>query len=282
MLALVAAAGVLATWALFVLTGPGQAIDDMAYRGSTIGRARLSEGAVSVLDVVSVGSMAVAVAVLVVLAALRRSLLLALACVVLVAGANVTTQLLKHVLLQRPALGLGDENTLPSGHTTAATTLAVALVLVVPPVLRGVTGLLAAGYAVATGVSTIVAGWHRPSDVVAALCVVTAWTAALLAVPVIRAAVTGRRPAGPALRRARDLLLAAGAVGLVASVAALAVVVLAGGVADAEVSAYAAVEGAGRTLRLLAYAGGVVGSAAVGALAFGAVLGLLRHGPQRA
>jgi membrane-associated phospholipid phosphatase len=104
-----------------------------------------------------------------------------LAAVVLVAGANVTTQVLKSVLehARTKAFEHGWElpwpNSFPSGHTTAAASIAVALLLVVPPAYR----LLAAGVGVAltgaVGLSVVILGWHYPSDVLGALLVVATW-----------------------------------------------------------------------------------------------------------
>ena len=65
----------------------------------------------------------------------------------------------------------------PSGHTTAAASVSAALLLVVPPRARPWAAVLGAGYTTATGISTLIGQWHRPSDVVAAVLVVLAWTA---------------------------------------------------------------------------------------------------------
>jgi hypothetical protein len=115
-------------------------------------------------------------------------------------GANLSTQVLKHVVLDRPRLGLAvfDENTLPSGHTTAAASASAALVFVVPPRARPWAALLGAGYTAATGISTLVGRWHRPSDVAAAVLVVLAWSA--LACALSAATGPGRRR----VRAARD------------------------------------------------------------------------------
>jgi membrane-associated phospholipid phosphatase len=104
-----------------------------------------------------------------------------LAAVVVVAGANVTTQTLKSVLehVRSKAFEHGYElpwpNSFPSGHTTAAASIAVALLLVVPAAHR----LLAAGVGVAltgaVGLSVVILGWHYPSDVLGGLLVVAAW-----------------------------------------------------------------------------------------------------------
>jgi len=66
-----------------------------------------------------------------------------------------------------------------------AASVAVALVLALPARLRGVGGVVGAGFTALAGVATLSAGWHRPSDAVAALLVVGAWASAAGAVLVI-------------------------------------------------------------------------------------------------
>jgi membrane-associated phospholipid phosphatase len=58
-------------------------------------------------------------------------------------------------------------NTLPSGHSTAAVAVAIAGVAVA---WRGRWAVVIVGmaYAIGIGVATVIAGWHRPSDVIAA------------------------------------------------------------------------------------------------------------------
>jgi peptidoglycan/LPS O-acetylase OafA/YrhL len=68
-------------------------------------------------------------------------------------------------------------NSLPSGHTTTAASVAIALVLVLPRQVRAWGALLAAGYAAVAGVATLSAGWHRPSDAIASMLIVGAWAA---------------------------------------------------------------------------------------------------------
>ncbi|MEJ5946724.1 phosphatase PAP2 family protein [Pseudokineococcus basanitobsidens] len=271
---MLAAVGVLAVWAALVTTGPGQVVDEVAFAGSVRGRDLLDGRATDVLSLVSEGTLVLGVVVLVVLAVLRRRLRLAVAAVALVGGANVTTQLLKHVVLQRPDLGLGSANSLPSGHTTVAATLAVALVLVVPVAVRGPVALLGAAYTAATGVSTLVAGWHRPSDVAAALLVTAGWTALVVAgLRVLGGSATGRVGRGWAAA-----LAAAGAAGAVLGLAALLAAAAAIDAAGTVVVASAA-QDAGRGVQLLSYAGGVLVSAGGSALLLGAVLALLRRTP---
>lgn len=133
----------------------------------------------SVLGYVSIGAIVVVVAGCGVVAFLRGRAHLALAAVAVIGGANITTQLLKHSLLERPdlGLGLGTLNSLPSGHTTVVASSVGAALLVAPRVTRPILAA-AGGFATTlTGASTVVAGWHRPSDVVAALAVSLVWTA---------------------------------------------------------------------------------------------------------
>lgn len=110
------------------------------------------------------------------------------AALVLIAGANLTTQLLKAVLehARHKAFEHGVElpwaNSFPSGHTTAAATLAVALLFVVPARHRPAAAVVGALLTAGVGISTIVLDWHYPSDVLGALLVVGAWAFAMLAV----------------------------------------------------------------------------------------------------
>jgi len=92
---------------------------------------RLQEG----LRWVSVGSVGLSILACVTLALVRRRFDLALAAVALIGGANVTTQILKYDLFTRPDLSQGP-NSLPSGHTTVALSIALAAVIVAPSAWR--------------------------------------------------------------------------------------------------------------------------------------------------
>lgn len=133
------------------------------------------ERLLSVLGYVSIGSAAAVLAACVVVALARRDLRLAIAAVVLVAGSNVTTQLLKHAVLERPDHGLGVHNSLPSGHATVVLSVLVAALLVAPGALRPLVGLAGGLLATFVATSMVVAGWHRPADLLVAACVCLAW-----------------------------------------------------------------------------------------------------------
>ncbi|GAB3154594.1 hypothetical protein GCM10027290_49370 [Micromonospora sonneratiae] len=181
LLAIVQGLAFVALWWVAVRTGRGQSLDTIALAGNTIGQHRIEDLVDTVLNAMSVLSLLAATAVIGFIALIRGRIALALVTTLLIAGANVTTQLLKHGLY-RPDLGIDPEraavgNTLPSGHTTVAASVAVALVLVLPARVRGWGALLAAGYAALAGVGTLSAGWHRPSDAAAAMLVVGVWAA---------------------------------------------------------------------------------------------------------
>lgn len=154
----------------------GQRWDDSAMRTVVAGRdTKLT--VLSVLGYVSIGAIIIVVVGCALVALLRGKIHLAIGAAIVIAGANVTTQVLKESILSRPDLGLGTLNSLPSGHTTVAASAVGAALLVVPRLSRPLIATAGGLVTTLTGASTIVAGWHRPSDVVAALAVALLWTA---------------------------------------------------------------------------------------------------------
>lgn len=271
-----AAVALLATWALyvtwdtFVRTGSGQSVDQLALDGAARGQGRLWELAEPVLGVVSTTFVGLALAVAVVLALVRRRWWLAAQVVVLVVGANLTTQVLKYVVLDRPALldvPRADVNTLPSGHTTVAASVAAGLLVAVPRRWRPVVAVAGAGFTAATGVSTLVGQWHRPSDVVAGVLVVLAW-----------GALTCALGSPSSLDRPQDggTAATAGAAALLLVGAAVSGVVALGALGGAGGTAWGLPTGGGLT----AYMGGVLGVVAV-TLAASATLLLVRQATAR-
>jgi membrane-associated phospholipid phosphatase len=95
----------------------------------------------------------------------------ALAVVVLLGATSVSSELLKALLAYPRYAGAipGSHVTpaaFPSGHATAAMTLACACVLVSPARLRPLAAFVGAGFALAVSFSVVALGWHFPSDVV--------------------------------------------------------------------------------------------------------------------
>jgi hypothetical protein len=261
---------------VFVGTIRGQLVDTAALDGNVIGRRYLEDLGDVVLGAVTVLAVLVAVVSIGFIALARGRVALAGAATLLVVGANLTTQLLKQ-LLDRPELGVDLErvvagNSLPSGHTTVAASVAVALVLVLPPAVRGWAAVLGTGFAAVVGAATLAADWHRPSDSVTALLIVGAWAA--LAGLLLVVARRGR-PAGvsPGHRPALVTLALAGLAGLFLAAVALVLTdqVLAGE-APANADLTTRLELLGRGRLLMAYAGAVAGITGVASLVMAAVL----------
>ena len=157
-------------------TGVGQRVDERAMRTVVAGR-ETELTVLSLLGRISIGAVLALSMVCVVLAIMRGRVRLAAAALVVIVGANISTQLLKDVVLERSLLDVIAPNSLPSGHTTVVASAVGALLLVSPAALRLLVVVAGAFAVMATGASTIVAGWHRPADIVAALAVCLAWTA---------------------------------------------------------------------------------------------------------
>lgn len=126
-----------------------------------------------VLPLPAVPMVVLAVLALVVVGLARRRLAAALVAIMLLSAGAGAGALLK-ALLPRPRLNLdgwATANSFPSGHVVLAMSIVLALLVVTPAALR----LLVAGVgAVATSLvasATLIAAWHRPSDVVGAVAV---------------------------------------------------------------------------------------------------------------
>ncbi|WP_341856517.1 phosphatase PAP2 family protein [Brachybacterium sp. GPGPB12] len=227
-------------------TASGQRLDQLTLSGSRNHDGLLSRITELAVETVSMPVIIALLALTAVIAPLRRRPAALSPLASLVLGANLTTQVIKHLLVSREVLGPGIEpttNSFPSGHSTLAATTMIALVLVAGRArpLVAPLGLLWSG---AAGIGTLVTGWHRPSDVIGAIAVSAAWTFLVLGVDgshtrrrrARRAAAhagRGRRRRGRALRQdvprlpraelACALVLGAiGVVGLVAGAAGIA------------------------------------------------------------
>lgn len=136
------------------------------------------------LATISVASLGGATVIIALIGFARGGLRLAIGASAVIVGANVLTRVLKLVVLDRPPLSeaadrFGAHNSFPSGHATVAISLAVALLLVVPAGARLYVAIPACLVAFAVGAATVAAGWHRPSDVMGAFLMATAWGAAI-------------------------------------------------------------------------------------------------------
>jgi membrane-associated phospholipid phosphatase len=147
----------------------------------------------------------------------------AVAVGVLLVATGATTQTLKHLMAQpRVADWLGpwgqiENASWPSGHSTAAMTLALCAVLVSPPAVRAVTALVGGAFAIGVGYATLALTWHYPSDVVGGFFVAGLWVA--LAVAVLhRVEPASAEPAG---RQRWEPLAVVGGLGAIVAAAIL-------------------------------------------------------------
>jgi len=160
------------TYWVAVRTATGQRWENAALAGRAGASPEALQTAQDRLDQFTVTMLAASIVVLVVIGLVRRRVLLGLAAAGVVVGSLALAEVLKRVVLTRPALvtAPGDitDNSFPSGHTTIAMALMVAAVLVVPYALRPLTALVVAAWGVGVSGYTVTAGWHRVSDTIGA------------------------------------------------------------------------------------------------------------------
>ncbi|MGO4247925.1 phosphatase PAP2 family protein [Paenarthrobacter sp. RAF54_2] len=168
--------GLVVTYYFFVRTTLGQFIDESALVEATELSGSAGRASTRFLDMLPILSVAIAAIVVLFVTVARRRWTAAGIAVAACIAANLATQVLKFFIPDRPDRGVQtlELNSLPSGHTTLAASAAAAVFLMVSPRWRPLAGFLGSTFAVATGVSTLINQWHRPSDVVAAFLVVGA------------------------------------------------------------------------------------------------------------
>ncbi|MCU1443465.1 MAG: PA-phosphatase [Cryobacterium sp.] len=188
----------------FVRTHDGQLVDQLAYDGADYGWRTVTPVTRRLLDALPAVSGVAGLILTLVISLVRRSVVTLIVALGAAAAAAATTQVLKYGLLSRPDLGVEGfaDNSFPSGHTTVAAASALAVFLVASPRARPAVAAWGTAFTVLAGVSTLANQWHRPSDVVAALLVVSFWgcvggavLAALMSASA-RATPTRRKPGG--------------------------------------------------------------------------------------
>jgi len=264
LLAALAAAALVGIWWFFVNRAAGQRAERWSLAGAEVHSGWGWTWAQPALDAVSIGLVIAATLIAIVIAIIRRRPVLAIQVAVLVAGANGTTQLLKHSL-PRPHVitGWTGPNSLPSGHTTVAASVSAAMLIVVPRRWRPLIAILGTLWTIAVGNSTIAHQWHRPSDVVAAVLVTFAWAALVSAFSSRWSLDVPTRPdqsmAAPVSNAVAGALLVVGGLLLTGGIFTLVSLLQAGAVAPT----------GGHTR---AYGGGMAGAAGATAVLFGLLL----------
>ncbi|ABY24370.1 PAP2 superfamily protein [Renibacterium salmoninarum ATCC 33209] len=180
--AALAVLGLISTYLYFVRTTTGQYIDDIdesALVEVAAAKRGVGEQTSHFLDALPVTSVVIGALLVLLITIWRKRWLAAAIALIAMGGANLSTQLLKASLPDRPDRGVPtlDLNSLPSGHSTLAASSAVAVFLVASPRWRPFVAFAGGSYAVVSGTSTLINQWHRPADVLAAYLMVGAWSA---------------------------------------------------------------------------------------------------------
>jgi membrane-associated phospholipid phosphatase len=201
-------------------------------------------------------------------ALLRRRRLLAVTLAVILLSAPGTTELIKPLLAQtRPHSLFGDLQPVgpvswPSGHATAAMSLALTAVLAVPARFRPAMAALGALFAIAVSYSFLTLGWHYPSDVFGGFLVAGTWT--LLGVGALLATARRGDSRAEVVSERRLSMQRALAPVWIAAVAAAVVAMLVLAIRPHEVVDYAQ-----------AHKAFVIGAAAIGALGMALATGIM-------
>jgi membrane-associated phospholipid phosphatase len=191
-------AGLAATWVVAALVPVTHARDATAlYDFTRLSRPRVDVLANHLLHLLEPGRYTAWALILVGIALVRKRFRLALAIVLVLPLAPLSAEVLKPLLAHPHAYaGLKDINpaSWPSGHATAAMTLALCAVLVAPYALQPLVAVLGGAFVVGVGASLLILAWHMPSDVFGGYLLAGLWVS--LALTILRATDPRRPPAG--------------------------------------------------------------------------------------
>lgn len=155
-------------YAGFVWTRVGQTFENSALQGAKLDPSNILSVADEQLRVISVVSLALATLAVSTIGYVRAGWRLAAGGAGVVVISLGVAEVLKRYVLPRPNLVDAAEgishNSFPSGHTTIAMSLLVAMIIVVPKRWRTLALLLTLMWATGIGALTVAADWHRLSD----------------------------------------------------------------------------------------------------------------------
>jgi membrane-associated phospholipid phosphatase len=215
------------TWYVAHYLSLGRSVDASVLRGfSELTRPRLDRVTNFVAQLCSPRQYVFLAALPVLVALMRRRPRVAAMIAVVLLCANETTQLLKPLLAgpRDPVQGLAlGSASWPSGHATAAMSLALCSVIAAPPRRRPAVAAAMAAFAVAVSYSFLELAWHYPSDVLGGFLVAGTWTLLGIAALSILQARSERTAAeaGPPRRASFSVGEALAPVGVMAAVAAV-------------------------------------------------------------
>ena len=213
---LVSGIAFLVVYVVGVRTRRGQDLENLA-----LGASEYIDKPGGLLSLVTVPNLAVALFGIVVVGLLCGRVRPTVRAAAMIAAANVLTQLLKYGVLSRPDfLETAEANTLPSGHTVAFASVLLGLLIVLPARPRPIVGLVSC---IVLGIVTfqlLAYGWHRASDVIAGILLVTGLIAlAQLLLPDTAPARIGGRSVSFTLLLGCGVLLLLGTASVAAALA---------------------------------------------------------------
>jgi hypothetical protein len=212
--ALASAAAFWAVYAAFVLTEPGQRSENLGLLGAVLRSEADRQASLGRLSIISLVSFGLAVVLVFLVATMRRRAGLGIVAAGVMVISIVVAEILKE-LLPRPALVDGPawilRNDFPSGTSTIAAGIGVAMLLVSPDRLRWVALPAAALTAGFIGQATQVAGGARLSGAVGGVFLVLAIASSALVI-LTRAGLVGPSTHGRVSSRVRGLLVGLGSI----------------------------------------------------------------------
>jgi hypothetical protein len=174
---LAAGAGAVVAYVVLIRTATGQQLENMALRGARQEFEGIRQSSLVELHEITTVAFAVAIALVMVVALLRRKPRLAVMAAGVMGISVAVAEVAKRVL-PRPELVDAPpgwlNNSFPSGHVTIAVAIGVGAIIVAPYAFRWLVTIVAALYAMGIAQAVEIAGWHRLSGVIGATLLVLA------------------------------------------------------------------------------------------------------------
>lgn len=175
--------------ALAYYVGPARWLDAAALHGfESVQRPQVDSIATSLAHFCDPFPYALVAMGVIAIAAKIRGLRVGAATGFLIVGANASSQVLKPLLAHHRELSSTEfhlininDAAFPSGHATAAMSLSLAVLMIVPRAYRPVVAVLGAIFTIAVSFAVLILGWHHPSDIVGGYLMATAWGLTTLA-----------------------------------------------------------------------------------------------------
>jgi membrane-associated phospholipid phosphatase len=221
--------GLVLVWYVSHYTGVGKHVDASILRGfADLTRPRPDKLTNFVASLCDPSPYVFLVSLPVLAALVRRRPRVAVMLAVVVLCANETTELLKPLLVaprEVGPFGVMYNSSWPSGHATAAMSLALCAIIAAPARWRPAVAASMAAFAIAVSYSFLELAWHYPSDVLGGFLIAGTWTLLGVAALSLYEARRSGAPAeaAPARRPSFSLAEALAPAGVVMAVAAVLV-----------------------------------------------------------